>query len=339
MLYFTGDINLTDGAFDVGFGVGSALKKGFDPFQSIEKKVGDVWVGNFEGVVSTTSREYGLHRKQFVVEPKYVREGLIDYWGIANNHVMEHGEEAYQEMVEHLSAVSKGIFGSRQQPSISFEHEGKNVAISAFSQRVDLFPFEPQHWYKPFCSDIQKELLKIQDADVKVAYIHWGVEFITYPTECQKQFAKWLIDAGYDLVIGMHPHILQGSEVYRGRYIFYSLGNFVFNMPWKPLHYGLVVSLDVQTMRIGYQYVKIDNRFAPHVVEEAKVPENLRLPYLNKLLQKEKNIENYVAEQNRCLRVYRKSNYRYMLRHVFDYELTDVFVMINGFIKRRVRNS
>ena len=336
MLCFTGDVNLTDGAFDVGFGVGSALKKGFNPFQFIEKKAGDVWIGNFEGVVSTTSKECGLHRKQFIVEPKYVGKELIDYWGVANNHVMEHGEEAYQEMVKHLSAVSKGIFGSKQQPSISFEHEGKKVAISAFSQRVDRFPFEPQYWYKPSCSDIQKELLQIQDADVKVAYIHWGVEFITYPTEDQKQFARWLIDAGYDLVIGMHPHILQGCEEYKGKHIFYSLGNFVFNMPWKPLHYGLVVLLDVRTMRVDYQYVRIDKRSAPHIVEEVIVPEYLRLPHLNGTLQKEKNIEDYVAAQNRCLRAYRKSNYRYMLRHVFDYKLSDVFVMLGGFFKRRL---
>ena len=336
MLCFTGDINLTDGAFDVGFGVGSALKEGFNPFKFIEKKAGDVWIGNCEGVVSTTSKECGLHRKQFIVEPKYVGEGLIDYWGIANNHVMEHGEEAYQEMVKHLSSVSEGVFGSKQQPSISFEYEGRTVAISAFSQRVDRFPFVTQHWYKPSCSEVQQELSQIRDADVRVAYIHWGVEFITYPSEDQKQFARWLIDAGYDLVIGMHPHILQGSEEYKGKHIFYSLGNFVFNMPWEPLHYGLMVSLDVRTMQIGYQYVKIDKRFAPHIVEEVVVPEYLRLPYLNEILRKEKNIENYVAAQNRCLRAYRKSNYRYMLRHVFDYKLSDVFVMLGGFFKRRL---
>ena len=336
MLYFTGDINLTDGAFDVGFGVGSALRKGFDPFQYMKKEEGDVWVGNFEGVVSALSKERGMHRKQFIIDPEYIKEGLIDYWGVANNHVMEHGEEAYREMWCHLLKVSKGVFGSRQQPSVHFEHQGKKIAISAFSLRVDKFPYELQHWYKPSCAEIQEEMQKISGADVKIAYIHWGVEFITYPTEAQKRFARWLIDIGYDLIIGMHPHILQGFEEYRGKHIFYSLGNFLFNMPWKPLHYGLVVSLDVQSMRVDYRYVEIDKRFMPHFVEENKVPTYLRLPYLNDLLQKERNIENYVAEQNRCLRAYRKSNYWNMLRHVFDYKLTDVFVMLGGFFKRRL---
>ncbi len=65
--------------------------------------------------------------------------------------------------------------------------------------------------------------------------IHWGIERDEMPQEYQRALAKRYIDAGADLVIGSHPHVLQGIEYYKGKPIFYSLGNFVFEAPFpKP---------------------------------------------------------------------------------------------------------
>lgn len=61
-----------------------------------------------------------------------------------------------------------------------------------------------------------------------VVLIHWGIEREEKPQEYQRALAKRYIDAGADLVIGSHPHVLQGIEYYKGKPIFYSLGNFVF---------------------------------------------------------------------------------------------------------------
>lgn len=337
MIHVVGDINLTDHVFDVGFGVGSVLAKGDSPFRHIQKETADIWIGNFEGVTSEVSDLKGFFRKCFNVKPDFLDKALIDYWGVANNHVMEHGEKAYEETLKNLSLVSKGVFGSLNQRSISFDHNNKKIAISAFSLRVDNTPFVSEYWFNPSCEDIQKELGKISCADVKIVYIHWGCEFITYPDEEQKRFARWLIDAGYDLVIGMHPHIMQGFEVYNGKYIFYSLGNFVFNMPWEPLRYGLIVSLDEQSLKVSYRYVYIDEHYAPHIVNEAQVPEKLQLFNLNLLLAREMNIENYVLEQQKSLAIYRRSNYRYILRNIFRYKYADIYSMAGDFLKRRIK--
>jgi poly-gamma-glutamate synthesis protein (capsule biosynthesis protein) len=61
-----------------------------------------------------------------------------------------------------------------------------------------------------------------------IAYIHWGIEREETPNDLQKNLARQLIDAGADLVIGAHPHVLQGIEYYKGKPIIYSLGNFIF---------------------------------------------------------------------------------------------------------------
>ena len=67
-----------------------------------------------------------------------------------------------------------------------------------------------------------------ENCDYLVVYIHWGIERNDMPEEYQRQIGKQCIDAGADLVIGSHPHVLQGIEYYNGKPIVYSLGNYVF---------------------------------------------------------------------------------------------------------------
>jgi poly-gamma-glutamate synthesis protein (capsule biosynthesis protein) len=70
--------------------------------------------------------------------------------------------------------------------------------------------------------------LRQQGADLVFAVIHWGTEKEHTCSENQKDLGRWCIDQGYDLVLGSHPHVLQGIERYNGKYIVYSLGNFCF---------------------------------------------------------------------------------------------------------------
>ena len=68
-----------------------------------------------------------------------------------------------------------------------------------------------------------------EQCDFLTVYVHWGIEREHTPEEYQRQLAKAYIDAGADLVVGAHPHVLQGIEYYNGRPIVYSLGNYIFN--------------------------------------------------------------------------------------------------------------
>ena len=252
MLKIVGDINLTDGYFDVGFGVGSKLKQGFDPFQHIQRNAEDCWIGNFEGVASESSEKSGNAALQFRVNPEYLSHlKHFDLYGIANNHAMQHGAAAYQCTFDYLSSCGCLCFGSNAQKSQVFEHQDKKVSITGFSQRIDAFSQEPCYWHNPEYKEIEQEINQLPEDAFKIVFVHWGNEFINRPSSPQKRFAHWLVDAGFDIVIGMHPHVLQGYEQNNGKYIFYSLGNFVFDMPWEPTKYGAVVSLDLSKMRLS----------------------------------------------------------------------------------------
>lgn len=338
MLKIVGDINLTDGYFDVGFGVGSKLKQGFDPFQHIQRYAEDCWIGNFEGVAAETSEKNGNAALQFRVNPEYLSHlKHFDLYGIANNHAMQHGATAYQRTFEYLTSCGCLCFGSNAQKTQVFEHQGRKVSITGFSQRIDAFSQEPCYWHNPEYKEIEQETKQLPEDTFKIVFVHWGNEFINRPSSPQKRFAHWLVDAGFDIVIGMHPHVLQGYEQYQGKYIFYSLGNFVFDMPWEPTKYGAVVSLDLSKKEIvpSIEYVRINKDFAPKPIDESLVSETCRFSYLNKQLLKEDNTEEYHAEITRCYKQYRKANHKDILKKMLAHPKMIKDTMFD-FIKRRL---
>lgn len=338
MIFFTGDICLTDGYFDAGFGVGSKLKQGFNPFQHIQWNAEDCWVGNFEGVTSETSEQTGNAALQFRVEPQYLNHlKHFDLYGIANNHAMQHGAVAYQRTIDFLTTQGCKCFGSNAQKTQIFEHQGRKVSITGFSQRVDAFCEEPCYWHNPEYKEIEDEFASLAQDTFKVVFVHWGNEFINRPSSQQKRFAHWLVDVGFDLVIGMHPHILQGYEVYYDKYIFYSLGNFVFDMPWEPTKYGAIVSVDLEkdTINPNVEYVRINDEFAPQIVDEKNVPKEFRFDYLNQQLTKEDNSEEYHAEINRCYKRYRKANHKDIAKKMLAHPAV-IGGTLKDYIKRRL---
>ena len=332
MLKIVGDISLTDGYFDVGFGIGSKLRKGFDPFRYLESKPSDCWIGNFEGVASETSTLSGDAAKQFRIEPSALSHlHHFDLYGLANNHVMQHGSQAYDRTIEVLSALGARCFGSNEVKTQLFEHQERTVSVTGFSQRVDAFSSSPRYWHNPECAEIEREVASLPNNAYKIAFIHWGNEFIPYPSSPQKKFAHWLVDAGFDLIVGMHPHVLQGYELYNGKYIFYSLGNFVLDMPWSPTKYGAVLSVDLIKGSVDVEYAKIDKDYAPKIVEKRDVPEESTFEHLNQLLCRESNTELYHTEIEKYYKAYRRENHRFIARKMMEhpgiaYGLTRDFV-------------
>lgn len=339
MIYFVGDICLCDKAFDIGFGVGSRLSKGeLFPFGRLEKKDGDIWVGNFEGVLSerTNRNDYTASSFRINGETFDKCKSIIDFWGVANNHVMEHGSEAYNQMEDILSKKSKGAFGSQSNRTVCFDCNGRKISVTGICLRAEETKNEPLYWHLPEFCEIEEEYKKNSWADVKVAYIHWGVEYVDYPSVEQVKFAHWLIDLGFDLIVGMHPHVLQGFEIYKDKHIFYSLGNFVFNMAYEPSKYSAIVKFDIESNKVGYQYVHIGEDCCPEIVSEEQVPVDLRFDALNKKIGKVKNIEKYVSDYKKGLKAYRKCNNRFILRNVLNFQPSIIYQMIIGFIKRRL---
>ena len=340
MLRIVGDVNLTDGYFDVGFGIGSMLKNGnYDPFQYLERNSEDCWIGNFEGVSSETSVLKGTKSLQFRVEPECLSQLThFHYYGVANNHIVQHGENAYKRTVEFLESLGSKCFGSNKQKTQLFEHQGKQVTITGFSFRIDAFSPRPPYWHNPELTDIIKELDFIPQNAYKIVYIHWGCEFVMQPTREQKKLAHWLIDQGFDLVVGMHPHVLQGYEIYKEKFIFYSLGNFVFDMAWMPTRYGGMINVDLTSKKpmVHPSYIKINDRFQPVIIDEKKVPESLRFDNLNKLLLCDYNYEGYHNLIVSNYKKYRIANRKDIFLKVIRHPASGLNTLFD-FIKRKMK--
>lgn len=331
MLVFTGDINLTDWYFNVGFGIGSRIANGFDPFRKINRKAGDIWIGNFEGVASNVTDKVEFAGEVFRVQPKVLQKlNHFNMYGFANNHAMQHGKEAYQQTFDAICSY----FGANKQRSVIIKHQGKTVSLTGMCLRIDDFTDEPSYWYNPEYKEIEKELNSLPNDAFKVLYIHWGNEYINRPSSAQKKFAHWLIDIGFDLIIGMHPHVLQGYEEYNGKYIFYSLGNFVFEMAWEPTKIGAIVKFDLDTKQPSVEYIHIENDCTPVVVDESKIPAEWRFDFLNEALKKEDNSEQYHAEISRNYAAYRKANHRYIINNMIKHPTLGK-CLLKDFIKRR----
>lgn len=336
MLVFTGDINLTDWYFNVGFGIGSRIANGFDPFRKINRKAGDIWIGNFEGVASNVTDKVEFAGEVFRVQPKVLQKlNHFNMYGFANNHAMQHGKEAYQQTFDAICSYGSKCFGANKQRSVIIKHQGKTVSLTGMCLRIDDFTDEPSYWYNPEYKEIEKELNSLPNDAFKVLYIHWGNEYINRPSSAQKKFAHWLIDAGFDLIIGMHPHVLQGYEEYKGKYIFYSLGNFVFEMAWEPTKIGAIVKFGLDSKQPSIEYIHIENDCTPVVVDESKIPAEWRFDFLNEALKKEDNSEQYHAEISRNYAAYRKANHRYIINNMIKHPTLGK-CLLKDFIKRRV---
>lgn len=338
MLVFTGDINLTDWIFNVGFGIGTNIEKGLNPFKYFQRNDNDLWVGNFEGVASPISANKGIYAKAFRVEPSVLKDlHHMDFYGFANNHAMEHGEEAYMETVKALESYGSKVFGMHNSKSVLFEHNGQKCSITGMCLRIEATKKTPLYWHNPEYKEIETELASLPDDAFKILYVHWGNEYINRPSAAQKKFAHWLLDSGFDLIIGMHPHVLQGYEDYDGKRVYYSLGNCVFDMPSEQCKIGALVGLDFVDGKPVYseQYIHIDKDCCPHVVLEKEIPQEWRFAHLNDRLKIDDNSEEYHQDILKGYLVYRKANRKQLLASAFSHPDSFCGIMAD-FIKRKL---
>lgn len=177
--------------------------------------------------------------KQFVfrMRPELVRafsEGGVSLVTLANNHVCDYGREGLEDTIRYLDEVGIGHVGAGKDLAEARRPEwrtmrGKKFAFLGYG---NYSPATADRWgtaYRyPRHVEEDVRAAKIAGADVIVVNFHWGNERDTSPTVRDRDMAHRAIDAGADVVVGHHPHVLQPTETYKGKVIAYSLGNFVF---------------------------------------------------------------------------------------------------------------
>lgn len=330
MIRILGDINFADWYFDKGQGVGTAIARGEEPFKHLGITDDDFWIGNFECVCAE-----GID-KPFVISPNLLDKiQHLNLYGVANNHSMQVGDKGYNQTLDFLDKKNIPYVGSRNRKSNIFYHQGKSIGIIAFCMRPDNFTSSPLYWHIPELKDIESELQQITDCDYKICFVHWGYEYNNHPNIEQIQLAHWLVDIGFNLIAGMHPHVAQGAEEYNGGHIFYSLGNSVFNMEWEPTRYGLLVNVDLSgdNPRVYREYTKIGEDLFPKIVDA--VPEQFSSNYLDSRVHNILENEKYFAETLSLYTQYAKANRKAILKRLLKMPMRAKYDLLSDFVKRR----
>jgi formylglycine-generating enzyme len=281
-IVFAGDVML-DGD------PGHAIVYGANPFAEFDSIFGraDVAVCNLECVLASGGRQ--ILKPYTFRGPKEAVPLLKRYFAavcLANNHTGDFGKDAFARQLALLDDAGLGHFGggrnSREaRRPLILERNGMRVALLGYCG------FPPKSFAadekQPGVAWLNEEdaiadirAAREQDhADVVIPFLHWGREISPAPEPSQREVARHLIDAGASAVIGGHPHVTQTVDIYRGRPIVYSLGNFVFDYfpsdpaVWTGWIAKLVVrrsgEVDLETFGI-----QIDKAGMPHLLSSGK---------------------------------------------------------------------
>lgn len=223
--------------------VGDCLPPPFD-VQSVFGP--SVYVGNLECALTDTGS--ATRKAHSVIEPfgkiRDIAESGFAAWSLANNHVGDAGERAFQEMRRRLEAETpQQYYGLQERPFASLTLGDSRVAVIGCLERCR--SRGPSIFREERVSALVREIRS--DFDRILITPHWGKEseYAFHPSPRQRALAKQWIDAGADGVIGHHSHTIQGTERYRDKPVFYSIGSFLFLHPegrqYPLTHFGAIV--------------------------------------------------------------------------------------------------
>jgi len=235
----------------------------------------DIVFGNLEGPISDKGIKVGSIYS-FRAEPKAI-EGLkfagFNVLSIANNHTLDYGKTALEDTLLRLKEAEIDPVGI-DSPIIK---EIKNTKIGFLAYTNLGSPYWGISWADwDNLEEIEKEIKETKEkSDILIVSLHAGEEYQKEPTQFQIDFSKMAIEAGADVVVGHHPHVVQESKKYpstssgQAGWIFYSLGNFVFDQSFsKETMQGKIVKVLIKNGKIENVIpidIKINSNFQPEI--------------------------------------------------------------------------
>ncbi|WP_341677399.1 CapA family protein [Niveibacterium sp. SC-1] len=235
---FVGDVMLAESE-----GTGRLIARGGDPFAKVREMLSaaELRIANFESSAGTTGKPDPDKPFSFRTAQSALSgfAALFQAGGLANNHAGDFGRKDFVETRLALEAAGAKTFGGGSEPAEAhraalFERHGVKIALLGY---LDFLPrwfavapgMPGVAWLDEDQAALDIASAKEQGADVVVVVPHWGMEHEPRANARQRRLARALLDAGADAVIGGHPHVVQDVEIYKGKPIVYSLGNFVFD--------------------------------------------------------------------------------------------------------------
>ncbi len=203
----------------------------------------DLAFGNLECTLSQSGLRPGdYHSMQLRGQLSYaesLRRAGFHAICVANNHAMQHGREAFTETVDALRQAGIAVCGLagatyRTVVPAVIEKNGLRIAFLGWSLRPRRYFTAGPLYAEGYTDDMLRDVRAARQVyDCVVVSLHWGDEYIDRPSPMEIGLAHQLMDAGADLILGHHPHVLRGCERYGRGWIIYSLGNFVSDMTWS----------------------------------------------------------------------------------------------------------
>lgn len=340
-LIAVGDVSLGDSPQVVGAGIHARFERVAEadreyPFSHAKRMLegGDVVFGNLETPLSyrglarwnAASMEMRGHPD---AAGRVARAGFT-VLNVANNHMMQHGSDAFFDTVDALRRAHMGVAGlastvdRRACVPLFVQVKGVRVAILGYAFEPDKYATGPvEYAFGPDC-DIPKDVADARTkADVVICSMHWGLEFVPYPAPEEERLGREIIDAGAALVLGHHSHVARRVERYRNGLIAYSLGNFVFDQVWhSSLRTGLLLRATltragVTAWRTELVWIGDDFQPRPLPLDE----ESRRRDEFDALSQAPAWVsapDQYAREYERLAERNRYDSYRHFLRTLRD---------------------
>jgi len=247
------------------------------PFQKINNFLRgiDIVFGNLEGPIVKNPPEFLDNSLKFAFNSDVMRAVSwcnFNLFSLANNHTLDMGKEGLEETKMWLKKyginfVGDPLSGSSDNLNSSFFRD--NITFLAFNQ---IFPFivREEEMIKTI-----KTVKSLNPDNFLIVSMHWGEEYKLINSPAQQKLAHQVIEAGADLIIGHHPHVVQNIEKYQGKLIFYSLGNFIFDQYFSPeTQQGLAVGLEIYPNRLICRLFPLQiNLSQPVLMEKNKASE------------------------------------------------------------------
>ncbi|MDD5031833.1 MAG: CapA family protein [Patescibacteria group bacterium] len=218
----------------------------------------DIVTANLEGAVADGGAHYNpAMAYDFSFSPEIISELKkynFNFFNLANNHFADQGERGIMETRNNLDNLGFYYSGCQDRQTgdcsaktieiypirndeISDRVVGKKIGLAGFSMVYGKLDNKKM-------GEIIKELT--ETTDLVIVNVHWGTEYEHQFGKIQQETARNLIDAGADIIIGHHPHVVQGLEIYKNKPIFYSLGNFIFDQYFSAdTQEGLAVGINI----------------------------------------------------------------------------------------------
>ncbi len=309
--------DIAPGDFSInGLGIYSLTKKyGCDfPFQKIGNLLDncDLLLGNLEDVLSQRCFTKNLRHCGLPGMAQTLRQIGFDVLSVANNHSFDHGPDILEETVGHCEKAGIQVCGLRGysdyycRPVIIQKHKitigilaynwiglenagdiGKYLAIVEDSivnytwNRNKSNDLEARTLIKKKNTNVINDIKKLRnEVDILILMPHWGYEWTIYPPYGVTLEAKSFVEAGADLIIGSHPHVPQGIEIYNNGLIAYSLGNFLFDSVTEKFKWGMVLGCEIKPGSIKHyilSFVKNGKYFQTEPSTEEESIENMCL--------------------------------------------------------------